>query len=61
MAYIVAIKTTCDHDGCRKPATHAVFNRINDRMGKFCKRHGEARLADLQLTENRRPDERLTR
>jgi hypothetical protein len=34
--------------------THAVYNRINDLMGKYCKRHAEERLKDLQATEDRR-------
>jgi hypothetical protein len=54
MAYMFAISTECQKDGCRKRATHRVCDRINDTKGTFCKKHATARLEDLQRTENRR-------
>jgi hypothetical protein len=38
---------TCGAPGCRKPAEGTVFNGQNAPCGKFCERHGEAAVAEL--------------
>ena len=53
MAYMFAINTSCQHDGCRKPATHRVCKQTNDTIGTFCKKHALVRLASLEAAETR--------
>lgn len=54
MAYLIEISNECAHPYCPKPATVRVFNSQNARMADYCKRHGEARVKELNHIEANR-------
>lgn len=42
-AYLVPIgKPICRRAGCRRRATHRLFNARNAALGAYCEKHGEA-------------------
>jgi hypothetical protein len=47
-AYMFEIKVTCDESGCDRRAVVQVNNRYNESRGRFCRRHGNLRLWELQ-------------
>jgi len=51
MAYRRSLRTVCDQVGCRKGAVAEVFNQYNSRQGRYCSRHANVWLKDLQKRE----------
>ena len=47
MAYTKQLDTKCDAGMCIKRATHEVYNRVNERIGQFCRPHADRKTADL--------------
>lgn len=51
MAYMTLIDSECIKGGCKKRATHSVFNYRNSAYGDYCKKHAEEKVADLKRSE----------
>lgn len=51
MAYIREISEFCRRCPKQTIATFEVFNRTNASCGRYCKKHAEAKLRELQQTE----------
>ncbi len=45
------IQIKCSYAGCTKIATEEVFNTHNAPQGKYCRRHGSVRVAELKAGE----------
>lgn len=50
-AYYVELLRCCDWQGCLKPGTCEVRNTRNAEMGRFCRKHAEAKVAELNASE----------
>lgn len=57
MAYLTPYAVQCQMYGCRAKASVELHNRYNEMMGRFCKRHGDKRLTELQDSETKQPFE----
>lgn len=51
MAYSLDITLSCALSICRSAAKVEVFNRWNERMGRFCRKHGAERVRELNAAE----------
>jgi hypothetical protein len=51
MAYLEKINQACRYIGCKSRATHVLRNRWNAELGKYCTKHGQKRLRELQKEE----------
>lgn len=38
-AYMLPLRSTCDHPGCSRAATHRVFNTFNALQATLCSQH----------------------
>jgi hypothetical protein len=54
MAYKTKLITTCYWGACQRPAKWAVFNRFHSEMGRFCTRHANEHVAELDTVERER-------
>ncbi len=51
MAYLRDLKNPCSERGCSSNATVELVNMHNATMGQYCRRHGSARLRELNKRE----------
>jgi hypothetical protein len=50
-AHLRPLQVFCEVGGCKSRAVVEAFNTYNAASGKFCRRHGEQRVKELQAGE----------
>ena len=51
MAYKLKLFMECNRFGCKSAATYKVCNRYNGEVGRFCSKHAEQALHELERIE----------
>tara|TARA_Y100000310_G_scaffold311516_1_gene357841 strand:+ start:497 stop:664 length:168 start_codon:yes stop_codon:yes gene_type:complete len=51
MAYLIKLDLSCKESYCKVRASVEVFDRFNGSRGKFCSKHGQAKLKRLKQLE----------
>ena len=50
-AYLVDLDSHCDHPSCSKRATVELRDGRNERVGRYCTKHGDEALARRRADE----------
>lgn len=53
MAYLREIGNKCEQGACNRRIEVAVFNDRNAPVGRFCRRHGEAKVREMNRERDR--------
>jgi hypothetical protein len=51
MAWLRNLVHICDEHGCFNTAVGEVMNSRNEAMGRYCRRHAEKRLREIEKAE----------
>lgn len=54
-AHLRPITEKCQHPGCGRFATQALYNTYNARIGSYCAPHAEQALREFQERTGERP------